>query len=792
MLNQPETAPPGEPEALRESLQDFALIAMDAEGTIVQWSGGAEKVFGYRESEILGRPFAALFPPEDQATGVPSAELNRAVRDGMSEDERWHMRNDGARIWASGITRAVRNDKGELTGFSKLARDITTQKLAQLQRETILAREHRAREEAELRWKILQEISETIPAYIALVRLPDQVYVFANRLYRTATGDRELIGRRLREAHPELGGDVFDNFERVAATREAYRSSEHRVKDRYYDLSFEPMHSEAAGYPAILIFAMDVTERVEARHDFERLTFQLQSEGERLKEEVSERKRAEDLAGQRAQLVQKQAAMINLARDAILAMRMDGSVEMWNSGAEEMYGWKESEVLGRNIHEVLKTAFPHGEEEVDRQLIANGHWNGELKHTCRDGREVDVSSRWVLWQRDGKPYGWLEINRDITHNKRMEAHLRDTQKMESLGVLAGGIAHDFNNLLTGIMGNVSLALDLSDRDSNIGNCLTNALRASEQAAFLTKQILAYAGKGQFILQEADLSAVVRDTMALIGSSIPRSVAIDQELARALPCVTADASQLQQVAMNLIFNAAEAIGERPGRIVIRTRAQEVTDTAEPGSFDIGPPAPGLCAVLEVEDNGPGLGPMVRRNMFDPFYTTKFTGRGLGLAAVSGIVRTLNGGVQVASVEGQGTVFRVFLPAGASSGDGARPVEPILVVDDEEIVRRTAESMLKNRGYRVLLAEDGRQALELVRRAPSKVALVLLDMAMPVMGGEETFRELKRIRPDLPVLVSSGYSEDEAIRRFGGLGVAGFIQKPYTLGALVDKVSALLNR
>ncbi len=789
MHNQPETAGPGKPEALRESLQDFALLALDQEGTIVQWSSGAEKVFGYRESEILGKPFSALFPPEDQATGAASAELDRAARVGMSEDERWHLRKDGTRIWASGITRAIRDGNGELTGYSKLARDITTQKLAQLQRDATLDREHRARQEAEQRWKTLEAISETIPAYIALVNLPDQVYVFANRLYREGVSGRQVIGKRFREAHPEIGTDLFELFDRAAATGEAYEATEREVNERYYNFLFRPMRNEGAPHEAVLIFAVDVTERVEARRASENLTSRLQAEGERLKAEISERKRAEDIAEQRADVVREQAAMINLARDAILAARMDGTIEMWNCGAQDMYGWSESEVLGRNVHELLQTVFPQSVEHALKELAANGHWNGELKQTCRDGQVIDLSSNWVLWKRDAKSYGWLEINRDITQNKRMEAHLRDTQKMESLGVLAGGIAHDFNNLLTGIMGNVSLALDLSGSQSAIGDCLNNALRASEQAAFLTRQILAYAGKGQFILRETDLSVVVRETMALIGSSIPRNVAVKQELASGLPPVIADGSQLQQVAMNLIFNAAEAIGERPGRIVVRTLGQEFAGTE---NFDIGPPAAGLYAVLEVEDNGPGLGPLVRRNMFDPFYTTKFTGRGLGLAAVSGIVRSLNGGVQVESAEGHGTVFRVCFPADARRVGTPSPLGLILVVDDEEIVRRTAGSMLKNGGYRVLMAEDGRQALEVFHQMEGKIDLVLLDMAMPVMGGEETFRELKRIRPDLPVLVSSGFGEEEAIRRFGGLGVAGFIQKPYTVRALIDKVSALLNR
>ncbi len=224
------------------------------------------------------------------------------------------------------------------------------------------------------------------------------------------------------------------------------------------------------------------------------------------------------------------------------------------------------------------------------------------------------------------------------------------------------------------------------------------------------------------------------------------------------------------------------------ILVRTSIQEVAPDQGSSPCDVGVLHPGLYAVLEVEDTGSGIEPLVRSNMFDPFFTTKFTGRGLGLAAVAGIVRALHGAVTVESAPGEGTTFRVLLPAGTRSGLLPKPGGPILVVDDEEIVRSTARAMLVSGGYQVLLAEDGQKALEIFRERKGDVALVLLDMAMPVMSGEDTLRELKSIRPDLPVIVSSGYSEREAIRRFGGVGVAGFMQKPYTVQALLEKVAS----
>ncbi len=455
-----------------------------------------------------------------------------------------------------------------------------------------------------------------------------------------------------------------------------------------------------------------------------------------------------------------------------------------------MYGWSREEAVGRNVHELLHTTAARPLEEIRAALFAEGEWNGELKHRNRSGQDLDVWSSWVVRRRSGKPSGWLEIARDITDRKRLEAHLRETQKLESLGLLAGGVAHDFNNILTGVIGNVSLAQELADPGSSIHSLLSDALAASERAALLIKQMLAYAGKGQFVVQPLDLSKVVRDTIPLAGRSISKGIQVELALSDQLPPVEADATQIEQVAMNFILNAAEAIDDRPGRITIRTGVREIDPAEPPKSYDIGQPEPGRYAVLEVHDTGPGIGDSVRPNIFDPFFTTKFTGRGLGLAAVSGIVRSLNGAIQVESSPGQGSTFRALLPvkmAPAPEPGVAR--DPILVVDDDEIVRRTADVMLRHRGYEVLLAEDGQQGVDLFRERQGRVSLVLLDMTMPVMSGEEAFRQMKAIRPGVPVIVSSGYTQEEAIRRFGGLGVADFIQKPYTVNALMEKIGRL---
>jgi signal transduction histidine kinase len=243
-------------------------------------------------------------------------------------------------------------------------------------------------------------------------------------------------------------------------------------------------------------------------------------------------------------------------------------------------------------------------------------------------------------------------------------------------------------------------------------------------------MLAYAGKGQFLVRPVELSRTVRDAMPLVESSISKDVQVELALSDQLPPVEADPTQVEQIVMNLILNAAEAIGDRPRRIAVRTGVQEIT-SAEPATpYDIGNPEPGCYAVLEIEDTGHGIDDSVRPNIFDPFFTTKFPGRGLGLAAVSGIVRSLNGAIQVESRPGQGSTFRVLLPVRIASAPELRMgPDPVLVVDDDEIVREAAEKMLRHLGYQVLLAENGQQAVDLFRERQGRIRVVLLDMTIP---------------------------------------------------------------
>ncbi len=499
--------------------------------------------------------------------------------------------------------------------------------------------------------------------------------------------------------------------------------------------------------------------------------------------------------------VREQAQLLELARDAILSLDWDGRIRYWNAGAVRMYGWPSAEAIGIIAHSLLQTRFPEPLDEIRRHLASEGHWEGELVHTCRDGAVVRVLSRWALrLDVEGRPAGYLEINTDITERRKIEEQLRHTQKLESLGVLAGGVAHDFNNLLTGILGNASLVLDSAPPHDSSRFALEEVVRAAERAADLTRQLLAYAGKGRFVLRTIDLSALVREISGLVQTSIPKQAQLRLQLADGLPAVEADAGQLQQIVMNLVINGAEAIGPEGGTVLVRTGAQMV-DEQYIGTIsgDAAQLRPGQYVMLEVHDTGCGMTAETLSRIFDPFFTTKFTGRGLGLSAVQGIVRAHRGAMKVYSQPGQGTTFKILLPASAGAavetppswtgdlaGSGA-----ILIVDDEDIVRETARHTLQRYGYKPVLARNGGEAVELFTLEPDRFALVLLDLTMPVMGGEQALRALQAIRPNVRVLLSSGYNEVEAVQRFAGKGLAGFLQKPYTSLALASKVKEVLS-
>ena len=478
----------------------------------------------------------------------------------------------------------------------------------------------------------------------------------------------------------------------------------------------------------------------------------------------------------------KLRAIVESSEDAIVSNGLDGVIQSWNNAAERVFGYTSAEMIGKPMTPLL----PPDRIQEENDILERIRRSGRVKHfetirVRKDGKPIPVSlTISPVYNDAGAVVGASLIGRDISEQKQMEEQLRQTQKLESLGVLAGGLAHDFNNLLTGVMGNASLALeDMEDREQMRAH-IGEIMRASERAAMLVRQMLAYAGKGRTIVEPMDLSQQISEIVSLIRTSIPRTVELQLELDPDGPRVDADRSQIQQLIMNLAINAAEAIGEQPGAVSITTSHRETDQEMQ--------------VVLAVRDTGCGMDETTRAQMFDPFFTTKFTGRGLGLSAVMGIIRSHRGSISVESRPGSGTTITVVLPASTAPASANVPDEHpevrgygnILVVDDEALVRNLAKFTLERCGYTTERAVNGREGLDIFASRPHEFAAVVLDLTMPVMGGEEVLAHLRQIRPDVPVLLSSGFSEEEALLRFRDKGLAGFLQKPYTATALARKI------
>ncbi len=393
---------------------------------------------------------------------------------------------------------------------------------------------------------------------------------------------------------------------------------------------------------------------------------------------------------------------------------------------------------------------------------------------------------------------WKIINRkrDEEARLKMEQQLLHTQKLESLGILAGGIAHDFNNILTAIIGNADLALMRINRESPAVDNLHRIEQAAARAADLAKQMLAYSGKGKFLVESLDLNRLLEEMLHMLEVSISKNAVLRLNLTKPLPTVDADATQIRQIIMNLVINASEAIGDRSGVISATTGCMECDERYLKDVWLDENLAQGLYVYLEISDSGCGMDKETMAKLFDPFFTTKFTGRGLGMSAVMGIVRGHRGAIKVYSEPGRGSSFKILLPASGRSVDLKDDIAKndwrgsgrVLLVDDEETVRVIGAELLKELGFTVVTADDGRQALDMFRNSPD-FAFVILDLTMPHMDGEQCFRELRHLKPDVKVIISSGYNEYEVSRKFIGKGLAGFIQKPYRLGELKEAVKKL---
>ena len=467
-----------------------------------------------------------------------------------------------------------------------------------------------------------------------------------------------------------------------------------------------------------------------------------------------------------------------------------------NPAFEKLTGLQRANVVGRTVFDVLPQTEPHWIERYGKVALT-----GKPAHFEDYSRELDRHYEVVAFCPRENQFAVMFT--DVTTRMKAEEERRQiqiqmlqTQKLESLGLLAGGIAHDFNNLLMGVLGHADIALSDLPNDSPVCSSIGEIAGAARRAADLCRQLLAYSGKGKFAIQPLDLGAVVREMSQLLQISVSKKTTLKYDFAENVPALEADPSQVRQIIMNLVINASESLGDEGGVVSVAVSSMGCDDEYLTSTFVDDDLQPGTYVALEVSDNGCGMSKETRDQVFDPFFSTKFAGRGLGLAAVLGIVRGHRGAIRVYSEPGKGSTFKILLPA---STVAAEPLEKpakaqqtwsgagtVLVIDDEEVVRSVSRRYLQRVGFHVLTASHGTEGIEVFRTHADEVVCVVLDLTMPGMTGIEVLRGLRRVREDVPIILSSGYNEQDVSQQFAGRRLAAFLQKPYTADELISKV------
>ena len=728
-------------------LSEDAIVCLDLDGIVLSWNRGASGIYGYAAEEMIGKAIA-LLAPSDRAHEERSILERVRAGDRVQQLETVRIRKNTVRINVS-ITVSPIRQAGVVVGAWHVAREISERKRLEAANAQLTA-VIRSSEDAIIStdvdgriktWNDAAErtfgytAAEAIDRYIGWLAPPDCQKEESEILAKVKSGER------------------IDHYETVRTKNGA--------GPIHVSLTVVPIRDRQGNLLGASYIAREMTER-------------------------------RRLEAANAQL----AAIIQSSEDAIVSKDLTGMIQTWNAGAERVYGWEPSEAIGRNIAFLL----PPGRINEEQEILATLRRGGRVEHfeTTRlrkDGRLIDVSLG-ISPIRDsaGRIIGASHVARDVTERKGFELQMQQAQRLESLGVLAGGIAHDFNNLLTGVIGNASLIAELLPSADPLKPLVDDVTSAAERAASLTAQLLAYSGKGQFVIGPVDVDLLINEISGLVRASISKNVAMVLDLGHSAPPVEGDQTQLHQLVMNLILNGAEAIGEEGhGTVIARTGSQLLTDADTRGAYAADALVPGEYAVIEVGDDGCGMDEETKAKIFDPFFTTKFLGRGLGLAAAMGIVRAHKGAIRVRSTPGAGSTFTVLLPAITTNRRSklAASKGTVLVVDDEEVVRKTAKVCLERHGYNVLTAANGIEAMERFGEARSQIVLVLLDLTMPVMGGEEALRRLRDAGANVPVVLSSGYTEADARKRFTLDGLAGFVQKPYTSTELIEKLESVLR-
>jgi PAS domain S-box-containing protein len=744
-------------ELLLDSAPEAILLA-DRDGRITRINPQFTEMFGFSFEEAAGKCADDLI-----ALGENHPEASRItdrVHGGKQvRFESTRVRKDGTYVDVEGMAVPVRTEERQIGVFVSY-RDITDRKKA----ETALR-------EAEERYRSLFENS---PVGLGIASLDGRILDNNKAILKPGGYEQGDIGeeRRISDFYHDAG-----ERERILDTirRQGFLDNcevKFKRKDGTpYDalLSLRPI--KIRGEPCWYAIVQDVTEQKKAE------------------------KEAKESQGKYRDLVEN-------ANSIVLRWDIKGRVLYMNQFGLEFFGYSEKELIGSNA---LGTIIPEKESATGRDLRKlmkeiqadpDRFRNNEHENIRKDGQRV-----WVLWtnkaivNEQGGIEEVLSIGNDVTEKRNLQAQLFHAQKMEAIGTLAGGIAHDFNNLLMGIQGRASLMLMECDSSHPFHDHLRGIEEHVESAADLTRQLLGFARGGKYQLKPSDLNAVLRKSSEMFGRT-KKEVAIHTGYQQGIWAVEVDRGQIEQVFINLFVNAWQSMSGG-GELFLETENAELSGWR---SKVLGL-REGRYVKVSITDTGAGMDERTRDRIFDPFFTTKEMGRGtgLGLASAYGIIKNHGGIIQVQSRKGEGSAFHIYLPASqkemiaerADTEEILKGNETVLLVDDEEMILDVGLRMLLTLGYKVLTARSGREAAELYRERKKKIDLVILDMVMPGAGGKETFEELKKIDPEVRVLLSSGYSIDHRAKSILDGGCKGFIQKPFNLSTFSSKLREVLN-
>jgi PAS domain S-box-containing protein len=774
-------------ELLRKSELDYRDLVDNANAIIIRWKPGGEitycnrfarSFFGYEEDELLGLNVEILIPQTD-SRGLDLSNLVERIAafpDFYASHENENVLRDGRRVWIRWTNKALFDEGGKIREVLAIGNDITDRcKAEEALRNQQEALEDQVRERTEdllSSTELLESVFASVGLAIAYLD-KDFRFIRVNRAFAEAFGGdpERFAGTGLFDIYPdERVRDIFQKTLETGRPCTEYESpflfGPHRLEGTCWDWSLQRVMSggEVRG---LVLSMVDVTKRIRAEEEQRRLSAAIAQSGE--------------------------AVVITDERDRIVYA---------NPTFSRLHGLEESRVPGRLYGEIL--GFDREDEsfwtKLREALDRSGVWKGRLTRPVGDIAEgkLDLTISAVR-DPSGQVENYAILERDVTNEHRLEASVRNLQKLDALGALAGGIAHDFNNILVPIFINAEMAAFEAEKGGQAYRSLQLVLEAASRGRELVRQIIAFSRPTEQKRDIIDMTAVVKETARFLRSSIPKSIAIVERYDVASGRVRADPTQISQVLMNLGSNAAHAMREQGGRLAIGLSDVTIGARAQASNPEL---KPGHYVRMTVADDGSGIPPEILERIFDPFFTTKRRGEGtgMGLSVVRGIVRSHGGAIEVSSAPGKGTAFEIYLPAAKGKGR-VEPSAPgqaltgkgrILFVDDEELLVRSVRPMLERLGFSVSAMTDPLEALAFFRDRPGDFDLVITDELMPGLTGEKLAHELLRIRPDVPIILTTGFSETVREDELPAMGIRGLIMKPFSTSEIAEKIQDALKK